>query len=343
MAPTAPIAANFGDGPAFLRAAAESLAQLPDIAEPETGEFLLHAYYGIKAALTTLSSEVERTCVATLADGQRLILKTSNRLSACDSFRFQSAVLAELENAADVIVPRVIRTDQGGLLFEHEDTGGYLQTCVDGPALHTLVHSPALLHDVGAGLARLNRAMATLELPGARRPVLWNLQCWNGLARLQRYVPEGPTACHVRQAMADYSEAIAPRLGELDWQATHNDPSPFNMIATPQGVAFIDFGDGGWNPRLQDLAIAAGHFVSDPALPLGGAEHLIAGYASILPLSALELELLPGLMRARQGALILINHWRAHLFPDAAGYIMKNVHRAERGLALLSRSETAAA
>ncbi len=48
-------------------------------------------------------------------------------------------------------------------------------------------------------------------------------------------------------------------------------------------------------------------------------------------------------MRARQAALILINRWRSHLFPDEAAYINKNLARAERGLAILSSLDDAAA
>jgi Ser/Thr protein kinase RdoA (MazF antagonist) len=69
---------------------------------------------------------------------------------------------------------------------------------------------------------------------------------------------------------------------------------------------------------------------------LGGAEHLIAGYASVITLSALEAKLLVGLMRARQCALILVNYWRSHLFPADAQYIKKNVARAEHGLSILA-------
>ncbi len=102
--------------------------------------------------------------------------------------------------------------------------------------------------------------------------------------------------------MSDYIDRIEQHLPDLAWQVTHNDPSPFNTFLTDAGVGFIDFGDGGFAPRIQDLAIAAGHFVSDPARPLGGAEHLIEGYASVLPLSDLEARLLVGLMKARQSA-----------------------------------------
>jgi len=140
----------------------------------------------------------------------------------------------------------------------------------------------------------------------------------------------------VRLAMGNYVELIKPQLGEVVWQVTHNDPSPFNTLLAGPGIAFIDFGDGCWGPRIQDLVVAASHLVTDPSLALGGSENLIAGYASVTPLSTLEAKLLVGLMKARQSALILINYWRAELFPAEAAYIKKNVARAERGLSILS-------
>ena len=136
--------------------------------------------------------------------------------------------------------------------------------------------------------------------------------------------------------MGEYVEFVEPQISNVAWQVTHNDPSPFNVMVTGQGMGFIDFGDGCWGPRIQDLAIAASHVVKDPTLPLGGAEHLIAGYASVITLSALEARLLVGLMRARQSALILVNYWRSHLFPADAQYIKKNVARAEHGLSILT-------
>lgn len=329
------------EGRQYFEAAAEGLARLPDAAAPEAAAALLLQHYGQHGTVTALSSEVESTFAARLADGQRFILKTSSRPQALEGFRFQSAVLAGLDGAEGIVAPEVIATLSGGLMFEQDGVCGYLQSCIDGIPLHDVPRTPALLHAVGAALARLNLAMSDLRPPAARRPVLWNIACWPWLLELERHLPAGRTADLARAAMVEYVEHLAPQVAELDWQVTHNDPSPHNMIETGEGIAFIDFGDGGWNPRIQDLAIAAGHFVSDPGLPLGGAEHVIAGYDSVAPLSDREAALLPGLMRARQGALILVNHWRSHLFPAAAPYIMKNVWRAEQGLAILAAPELA--
>jgi Ser/Thr protein kinase RdoA (MazF antagonist) len=153
---------------------------------------------------------------------------------------------------------------------------------------------------------------------------------------LEQFLPSGTIADHVRVAMVEYMEHIEPQFANVAWQVTHNDPSPFNMMLTGQGIGFIDFGDGCWSPRILDLVIAASHVVTDPTLTLGGAEHLIAGYASVTALSMIEARLLVGLMRARQSALILVNYWRSHLYPANAQYIKKNVARAERGLSILT-------
>jgi Ser/Thr protein kinase RdoA (MazF antagonist) len=328
---------------AWFRAATANLANRPGSGEQDRSAALLERHYGLAGDITTLSSEVERTAEVRLADGRMLILKTSGRPEAVESFRFQSAALAGLQGASGVVVSEVLPTRTAALMFEGEGVCGYLQTRLDGLALHKAVPTPALAFRTGRALARLSLGLARIDTPAAHRPVLWHIGCWPRLMDFDRYLPPGPVAQHVRAAMADYLASTEPRIAELDWQVTHNDPSPHNMVLSEAGTGFIDFGDGGWNPRLLDLVIAASHAVTDPVLPLGGAGHLIAGYASVIPLSALEVRLLVGLMRARQAALILINAWRSHLFPDEAEYINKNVARAERGLAILTLLDAASA
>jgi Ser/Thr protein kinase RdoA (MazF antagonist) len=321
---------------AYFRAAAAILATRPDPSEPDMSAALLKRHYGLTGSIATLSSEVERTAEITLSDGRRVILKTSTRLEALDSFRFQTAAMAGLQGAAGFVAPEVLRTSSGALMFEEEGVCGYLQTRIEGMPLHQATPSPGLHFRTGSALARLNLAFEQVDVPAAHRPVLWHIGCWSRLMELEQYLPSGIFADSVRVAMAEYMEFVEPQIANVAWQVTHNDPSPHNMMVTDQGVGFIDFGDGCWSPRIQDLAIAASHVVSDPALPLGGAEHLIAGYSSVIPLSTLEARLLVGLMRARQAALILVNYWRSHLFPADAQYIRKNVARAEHGLSILA-------
>jgi Ser/Thr protein kinase RdoA (MazF antagonist) len=329
-----PCAAASAD--ANFRTAVAILATRPESTEPDMSVALLKRHYGLTGSITTLSSEVERTVEVNLSDGRLLILKTSTRPEAVDSFRFQTAAMAGLQGAAGFVAPEVLRTSSGALMFEQEAACGYLQTRIEGVPLHQVIPTPALLFRTGSALARLHVALAQVDVPATHRPVLWHVGCWSRLMDLEQFLPSASIADSVRVAMAEYVDFIEPEIANVAWQVTHNDPSPFNTMVTGRGVGFIDFGDGCWSPRIQDLAIAASHLVTDRGIPLGGAEHLVAGYASVTELSALEARLLVGLMRARQSALILVNYWRSHLFPADAEYIKKNVARAEEGLSILA-------
>jgi Ser/Thr protein kinase RdoA (MazF antagonist) len=322
---------------AYFCAAAASLAMRPGSSEPDMSAALLKRHYGLAGSVATLSSEVERTVEVKLSEGRRLILKTSTRPEAVDSFRFQAAAIAGLQGATGFVAPEVLCTNNGALMFEQDGVCGYLQTRIAGIPLHEAMPTPDLLFRAGSALARLDLTLGLVSVPAAHRPVLWHVGCWSRLTELEQYLPCRTIADSVRVAMGEYVEFVEPQISNVVWQVTHNDPSPFNVMVTGQGMGFIDFGDGCWGPRIQDLAIAASHVVKDPTLPLGGAEHLIAGYASVITLSPLEAKLLVGLMRARQSALILVNYWRSHLFPADAQYIKKNVARAEHGLSILTR------
>lgn len=323
--------------------AAGIMAATPDAVDPAHMARLLSRHYGLEGQITLLASEIERTADVALPDGRRLILKTSTWDGAAESFAFQSATLAGLQAAPGIHVPTVLPTRQGDLVFNDDGVRGYLQTRLAGEGLHRLPPTAARGRQIGAALGRLSRALAGVSAPGAHRPVLWNIACWPRLMQFAEDLPGGSVRILVGAAIEDHLNRTLPLLTQVPWQITHNDPSPHNMLRTPQGIGFIDFGDGGHSPRLQDLAIAASHFVADPARPLGGAEHLIAGYAAVQPLTGPECRVLVGLIRARQAAMILVNHWRARLFPAEAAYITKNVARAVRGLEILAPLTPAAA
>ena len=324
---------------AHVQAAFSGLSNRAGAVELDRLARILRDQYALVGTIEPLSSEVEHTAAVRLPGGDRWILKTLSPDQPKGGMRFQAAALTRITRGSGFVIPEVRMTRAGSPTFEQEGVFGYLQTRLSGMPLAETAMTPALLFRAGEALARLDAALGPLVLPDTDRPVLWHIDCWPKLLRLRPHLPDGPIADAVDLAMSDYMERVEPHLPDLTWQVTHNDPSPFNMFLTESGIGFIDFGDGGYAPRIQDLAIAASHFVRDPARRLGGAEHLIEGYASVLPLSGLEARLLVGLMKARQSALILINHWRADLFPAKAAYIKKNVGRAERGLAILTSLE----
>jgi Ser/Thr protein kinase RdoA (MazF antagonist) len=325
---------------AYYRAAKTTLSAHPTPADTEQSAKLLSRYYGLTGTVATLSSEVECTEEVKLGDGRRLILKTSTRPETSNSFRFQAETISGLPRATGFVAPEIVRTIDGAVMFEEDGACGYLQTLIEGVPLHKVAMTPAVLFQTGSALARLDLALDGVDASVSHRPVLLHVGYWSRLMELSRYLPSQHIADQVSAAMDNYATCVEPQLSTVAWQVTHNDPSPYNMLLTDTGVGFIDFGDGCWGPRIQDLAVAASHMVSDAAAALGGAEYVIAGYHSVIPLSRVEARILVGLMRARQSALLLVNAWRSHLFPAEAEYINKNVPRAERGLSILTKLGT---
>jgi hypothetical protein len=114
---------------AYFRAAAAILAMRPDPSEPDMSAALLKRHYGLTGSIATLSSEVERTVEVNLSEGRRLILKTSTRPEAVDSFRFQAAAIAGLQGAAGFVAPEVLRTNTGALMLSKREYAG---TCRPG-------------------------------------------------------------------------------------------------------------------------------------------------------------------------------------------------------------------
>ena len=321
---------------AYYRAATATLSAHPMPADADRSVRLLNRHYGLTGSISTLSSEVECTEEVRLADGRRLILKTSTRAEASNSFRFQAETISGSTGETGFVAPEIVRTTDGEVMFEQDGACGYLQTLIEGIPLHKVAITPHLLFQTGRSLARLDLALDGVDATASHRPVLLHVGCWSRLMELSRYLSSQRIADQVRAAMDNYADCVEPQLSNVAWQVTHNDPSPYNMLLTDKGIGFIDFGDGCWGPRIQDLAVAASHMVSDATAALGGADYVIAGYHSVIPLSRVEARILVGLMRARQSALLLVNAWRSHLFPAEAEYINKNVPRAERGLSILT-------
>jgi Ser/Thr protein kinase RdoA (MazF antagonist) len=202
----------------YYRAAVAILAMRPGATEPHASAELLKRHYGLTGSIATLSSEVERTDEVGLSDGRRLILKTSTRPEAIDSFRFQTAAMAGLHGTIGFVAPEVLRTSSGGLMFEQDGVCGYLQTRIEGIPLHREMPTPDLLFRTGSALARLDLALEQVNAPAAHRPVLWYVGCWPRLMELGRYLPSASTADSVRIAMAEYIEFVEPQLSKVVWQ-----------------------------------------------------------------------------------------------------------------------------
>lgn len=332
--PNSRLSAAFGDRRFYERG--KVLLSRPKRALAGTAvKGLVENAYGESYDLELLGSEAESTYRATRKDGEVAILKISSEPDGEESFSIQVAALSAVADADGLVVPHVLPTSAGEALFHDAPTGllGYMQTALDGPLLRDLPMDACHRVALGQAAGGLSRALATLEHYAAARPVLWNARSWTHLREFADDVSDLEHRRLALQALDAVDARIAPRVHALPWQITHNDLSPSNTLILDDGFGVIDFGDAGLCLRLVDAATVAMYTTEEGSSSrLRGAEPAIASFEASAPLTPEEHDLLVPMIRGRAAALVLINAWRAKLFPAEADYINKNGRSAVRAL-----------
>ena len=132
---------------------------------------------------------------------------------------------------------------------------------------------------------------------------------------------------------------MAPHLAMCRWQVVHNDLNPHNVLVdakNPDRIAgVLDFGDMVRTPLVCDLGVAASYQV-EPAAALESLVGFTAAYHRVLPLTPLELSLVPDLTATRMLTTICITSWRAARYPENSAYILRNYPSARAGLLALA-------
>ena len=178
-------------------------------------------------------------------------------------------------DAAGFPVPRPLRAQDGSFFAEIDGSvadmvgwldgtpmgvDGVLSEADDLPARYgALGVLAARLHDISDGWA----TTAQVDRPA------WDAEGLLGEAPLWGRFWESPTLDaqaralidRARHAAAQHLDAIAPTL---DYGLIHADMLPENIIVRPDGLAVIDFDDGGWGFRIYELATIANRALRHP-------------------------------------------------------------------------------
>ena len=201
-------------------------------------------------------------------------------------------------------VQRVVRTHDDALAAEIDGRTARVLTWLDGGEMEDAPQSPALLHDAGRMVGRLNHALADFEHPAADRALAWDLP---RLPDLRSHATDP-----VHMGVIDrFAAEVTPALAALPHQVIHNDGHPGNLLvdpAHPDAVAgILDFGDTVQTPRVCDLAVALAYLVPDAPRPWREVEAFTAGFESVVPLGDDERAVLPMLIAARTIMRTIIN------------------------------------
>src|ERR1700730_15718924 len=230
--------------------------------------------------------------------------------------------LAEQDPALPV--PRLFPTQQGDAVGRFSSEGVDYSTCLvsflPGRLLAAMPPSMLLLQNLGATLARVDRALQGFFHPSLTRRLAWDVRRLPELAQFSGYIQ----SARLRDAVDRVSSVLRtclPRLRGLRSQAIHGDCHAANLLVDADGQSIcgiLDFGDMIHAPRILEPAVAMSELLTEAVAPLASTGAVLHGYAQGQTLQAGEGELLYDIIKARHAVTLLVHAWRRHHDPDGA-------------------------
>jgi 4-aminobutyrate aminotransferase-like enzyme/Ser/Thr protein kinase RdoA (MazF antagonist) len=286
-------------------------------------EEIARGRYGLDASAEPLVSERDQNFRLADASGASWVLKVSNAA--------EDRGVVEMEVAA---VERIAAVDPAlpVPVARHALDGSPIATAaVDGTA-HLVRLLPLLpgrnaepqeldwatIERIGETVARIGRALRGFFHPAAGRTIWWDQQHLPDLARRVSLTDAPERRELLGRVMERFHRRVVPALPTLRSQLIHNDVTLDNLLldGDHRVSGIIDFGDMAHTALILDVPATVQSLVRDRTDLFEVTDAFLAGYASVLPLEAMEAELLGDLLAGRMAQTILISAWRMPQHPD---------------------------
>ncbi len=278
---------------------------------------LIRELYGRSGPLLELPSERDQNFHFHDDRGGEFVLKISNSTENPEVLDLQNAAIAHLRReAGEYEWPQLVETAGGGTiaLAEHgEGSRHYVRMMSYLPGrmfARVKPHQPALLRSLGVFLGTMDRALSSLQHPGADRDLKWNLR--------QAPLTIRKTLVHVRDLerralieffLRRFETETGPQLERLRKSVIHNDANDYNVLVGHAGPGvdgrfakvsgIIDFGDMVLGHPAIELAVGTAYAMMDKNDPLAAAADIVSGYHGAFPLTESEVGLLYDLVAIR--------------------------------------------
>ena len=302
--------------------------------------------YGLAVSVSVLPGERDnnfrlRTAEAPAAAPREFVLKIGVAADA-DNTDCLVRVLDHLaEQDPALPVPRLLPTQQGDAVGRVARDGIDYSTCLmsflPGRLLAESSPSLGLLQNMGATLARIDRALQGFFHPSLSRRLAWDVRRLPDLVEFSSYVESAPLRAGVER-VADAFRACLPRLRGLRSQAIHGDCHAANLLVEDDGSSIcgiLDFGDMIHAPLILEPAVAMSELLTEALAPLSSTGAVLHGYVQGQTLHANEIELLYDIVTARHAITLLVHAWRRHHDLDGARVLDQAAVNSARSLAEL--------
>jgi 4-aminobutyrate aminotransferase-like enzyme/Ser/Thr protein kinase RdoA (MazF antagonist) len=313
--------------------------------------------YGLAVSISTLPGERDcnfrlRAAVAGAddpgADAREFVLKILDLATDAESVDCLVCVLDHLaEQDPTLPVPRLFPTQRGESVGRFHRDGIDYATCLlsflPGQLLAELSPRAATLQDMGATLARVDRALQGFFHPSLTRRLAWDVRRLPELAEFSSHIESAALRATVERVCSAF-KACLPRLRGLRSQAIHGDCHAGNLLVdVGQSICgILDFGDMIHAPLILEPAVAMSELLTGAVAPLDSAAAVLQGYGQGRTLQANEVEFVYDIITARHAVTLLVHAWRRRHDPRGARVLDEVAVHAARSLDRLMHVDVAA-
>ena len=303
------------------------------------GERIARDLYGLAVSASALPGERDSNFRLRTADGREFVLKIQEVAADAESTGCLVSVLDHLaEQDPALPVPRLFPAQNGEAIGrfsrDESDYAACLLSFLPGRLLAGSRPSDGLLHDTGATLARLDRALQGFFHPSLNRRLAWDVRRLPELAEFSGYI-EAPALRGTVDRIAGAFRSCLPRLRGLRGQAIHGDCHAANLLTDADGQSIcgiLDFGDMIHAPLIFEPAVAMSELLTEAATPLASVAAVLRGYTLGQTVRADEVELLYDIITARHAVTLLVHAWRRHHDSSGARALDVAAMHSERSL-----------
>ncbi|NXT53099.1 HYKK kinase, partial [Pluvianellus socialis] len=212
-----------------------------------------------------------------------------------------------------------------------------LLTYLPGKPVAKIAANPLILYEIGKLAANLDKALAEkFHHPSAkslhRGQFIWNLA---NVPLLDQYIyalGQNKYREVVEQVIEQFKEKIIPKLSSFRACINHGDLNDHNILVDSSSASLenpqyrvsgiLDFGDMSYGYYVFEVAIAIMYMMIESPDPLAVGGHVLAGFESVLPLTAAERSALFLLVCGRFSQSLVLAAHTAALYPENEEYLM---------------------
>lgn len=272
----------------------------------------LESHYGITPAeQKRLGGEIDQNFKVVDGAGHPHFVRVTGTEPDSADIAWQNSLLQHLaETTPTLPVPQLVPTASGALQADVEHDGRpfviRVMTWIPGRVLADIGHHPTpLLRELGVMAGWLSLGLSGMDEPEGIAPHDWDMRrAGEVVDSALPFVENRDDVAHIQRIMSWY-DSVRPALATLPHSVVHQDLNDANVLADTDETGtlhisgIVDVGDAMFSVRATEVAIAAGYAMVRKDDPLAAAAEVVAGFQSVLPLTAEELAVVYPLAAAR--------------------------------------------